>query len=79
MYETGQLPINETCGTAVNASTLVVGDFSQLFLGVRTDLRVEVFPQVGAANGQVLLVVWFRGDIQIGRGSSFAVRTGLPP
>lgn len=79
MFETGQLPVNETCGTAGNASTLFVGDFSQLFLGVRAEFRVDVFPQVGAANGQVLLVAWFRGDVQVGRGSAFAVRTGLLP
>ncbi len=69
----------QVCGTANNASTLFVGDFRQVFLGVRTEFGVNVYEQPAAPNGQLLMVAWFRGDIQIGRGSAFAIRNGLLP
>lgn len=79
IYPTGQIPVNQTCGTANNASTLFVGDFRQCMIGVRTNFGVNVYDAPAATTGQVLLVAWMRMDVQIGRQSAFAVRTGLLP
>jgi HK97 family phage major capsid protein len=78
-YQTGQVPINQTQGTANNASTLFVGGFSQLYIGVRTNFGVNVYDAPVATTGQVLMVAWMRMDVQVGRGSAFAIRTGLLP
>lgn len=79
LLQSGNVPINQTCGTAGNASTLVTGDFRQAMIGVRTDFGVQVFDAPAATTGQLLVVSWMRLDVAIGRGSAFAVRTGLLP
>lgn len=75
---TGTLPTNETEGTSgAVCNSMFIGDFSQLMLGVRSQFEVELHPGPLATNGQVLLVIHFRGDVAVGRESAFAVRTGL--
>lgn len=75
---TGTIPVNETEGTSTNVcNSMFVGDFSQLYIGVRTNFSVDVHPSPAATNGQVLMVAWMRLDVQIGRPTAFAVRKGL--
>ncbi len=56
---------------------MFVGDFSQLYIGVRTNFGVNVYDAPAWTTGQVLMVAWMRMDVQIGRPSAFAIRTGL--
>lgn len=53
------------------------GDFTQLALGVRVEAGIRAFEEPYAANGQVFVVAWFRGDTAVLRKGAFAVRTGL--
>lgn len=41
-FTTTASPINQVQGSATNASDAIVGDFSQLLIGVRTEMRIEV-------------------------------------
>jgi HK97 family phage major capsid protein len=79
ILQTGQIPVNQTVGTANNCSTLFVGDFRQLFIGVRTTFSVDIYTAPAATTGQVLMLAWMRVDIQSGRKTAFAIRTGLLP
>jgi HK97 family phage major capsid protein len=56
---------------------MFVGDWSQMYLGVRTNFGIDMHTSPAATTGQVLMVAWMRMDVQVGRGSAFAVRTGL--
>ncbi len=56
---------------------MFAGDFSQLYIGLRTNFGVNVYDAPAATTGQVLMVAWMRMDVQIGRPSAFAIRTGL--
>lgn len=75
---TGTLPVNETEGTSgAVCNTMFAGDFSQLYIGMRTNFGVNVYDAPAATTGQVLMVAWMRMDVQVGRPGAFAIRTGL--
>ena len=59
-----QLPITETQGSANTAATAFVGDFSQVALGVRTDITLEASREADDAfmRLHVLFRGYFRGD-----------------
>ncbi|WP_435586141.1 phage major capsid protein [Micromonospora aurantiaca (nom. illeg.)] len=72
-YVSNQVP-SYTQGTMANVATDVfVGDWRQLLIGQRLDLRIEVLTERYAENGQVGIVAHWRGDIQPARPRAFAV------
>jgi HK97 family phage major capsid protein len=73
------VPITQTQGSASNASCIVAGDFSQLMLGVRTHLRIEVLRERFAENHQYAFVAHLRMDVQLARAKAFAVLRGIIP
>ena len=75
--ETSSISIFDTVGTSVNASKIIVGDFRQLLLGVRSQLRIEVQPIVD--RHQLAIVCWLRGDIGVAQPKSFAQISGIVP
>jgi HK97 family phage major capsid protein len=75
---TAQVPTNLTQGTASGtASDLFTGDWSQLFVGVRTALQIQVLNERYADTGEIGFLGWHRGDIAVARASAFDVVTGL--
>jgi HK97 family phage major capsid protein len=74
---TTSLPINETQGTSTDASTLFAGDFSEVLLGLRTDLRIQLLDQTYAANGQVGFLAWMRADWQLARPAAVGRLIGV--
>lgn len=79
LLSTTSAPINETQGTATTASSIVVGDFRQLMIGMRQQLEIRVFDQPLAGTGQLLVVAWMRADVQLATPKSFAKLTGIIP
>lgn len=73
------VPITQTQGTATNASCIVAGDFSQLMIGVRSELRIEVLRELYAANHQYAFVAHLRMDVQVARPRAFSVLKGIIP
>ena len=59
---TANVPITETQGVASPASTLFMGDWSQMMLGFRTQMQVEVAREL------------FRGNYQYGYFGASALR-----
>lgn len=76
---TKNVPINQVQGSASNASCIVIGDFSQLMLGVRTALRVEVLRERYAENHQLAFVAHLRMDVQVAKPKAFAILKGIIP
>jgi HK97 family phage major capsid protein len=76
-YETNQVPNNLTQGSSNLASDVFVGDWRQLYVGVRTQLQITVLGERYADTGQVGILAWFRGDIAVARPKAFSVTSGV--
>jgi HK97 family phage major capsid protein len=83
-YETTQVPTNLTVGTGTTTSDAFVADWSQLLVGVRTNVELQTSgPQLQrlveryAEFGQVGFLAWYRADIQVARAGAFNVVTGI--
>lgn len=74
---TNQVPINLTQGTSNDASDAFIADWSQLMVGVRTQLIIEPLRKRYADNGQLGFIAWWRGDIAVARAAAFAVIVGI--
>jgi HK97 family phage major capsid protein len=82
-YPTTQIPVNLGGGT--NESEAYVGDWSQLVIGMRTELQIEA-SRVAAdtsssamRNLQVWLRAYLRADVLVTRETWFTVLTGIKP
>jgi HK97 family phage major capsid protein len=71
--------IDETEGTAVDASSIVLGNFRELMIGMRHSMEIRVFDQTYASTGQLYVVVWLRADVQLAHPVSFCTLTGIIP
>jgi HK97 family phage major capsid protein len=79
-YETTQVPINLTQGTANNASDLFGGDWRECMIGVRTNVEVEVLRERYAADTFDLgFLAHLRADVQLAHPAAFAVTVGIIP
>lgn len=76
---TSRVPINDTQGTATNASRIVTGDFSDLMVGIRTAFRIEILRERYAENFQYGFLAHLRADIQLARPASFCEVRGIIP
>jgi HK97 family phage major capsid protein len=79
LLSTTSAPVNETQGTSNDCSSIVIGDFRDLLIGMRQSLEIRIFDQPLAGTGQLLAVAWLRADIQLARPASFARLTGIRP
>lgn len=77
--ETTQIPVNQTQGSASNASSIIVGDFNDLWIGVRTSMQVEILKERYADNLQYGFLVWMRADIHAAHDESFGKLIGIIP
>ena len=73
------VPINETQGTATNASSVFLGDFAEVMIGLRTDLQISVLDQRFADVGQVGFLAWMRADVALARPGALARIAGITP
>ncbi len=75
-FTTTSMPITESPGTA---SKIILGDFTQLYFGIRTELRIEVLRELYAGNLQLGYIAHLRADIGVAHPESFAMVTGIVP
>lgn len=71
VHVTSQVLTTES--TDSDESKIFLGDFSKLLIGVRSDLRVQVFSETMAGNLQYTYVSWGRLDIQPTTGTAFGM------
>lgn len=77
MLTTKNVPSNLTVGTSTDCSEIYTGQWDQLMIGIRTELRIEVLRERFADNGQYAFLAWFRGDVQVAQPTAFVVDTGV--
>ena len=65
------IPMVQT--TNMPNTTAVLGDFSQLILGIRNELRIEVLRELYSENYQFGFLCHLRMDVGIARPKSFCV------
>lgn len=76
---TTSVPIDQTQGTAVNASSILSGDFSRMLIGLRNSLRIELLKERYADQLQYGFVAFMRGDVQFEHKASFTKLIGIIP
>ncbi len=82
-FVTNQVPINLTHGTGTTCSQAFVGDFSQLMVGMRTNLTIEVDRTAADSTGsafsnlQVWIRAYLRADIALMHPNHFVVIDGI--
>ena len=76
---TNGIPVNQTQGTASTASSAFLGDFSQMLVGIRTQLQITVLNERFAEFGQVGFIGWLRADVQVARPAALAKIVGIKP
>lgn len=70
-------PIDQTEGAATTASSIVFGDFTQMFIGMREEITIRMLDQLYAENGQIALLVHARMDVQLAQPRAFCALTGI--
>lgn len=83
-YATTQIGNDFTQGSSTASSIAIVGDFTSLLFGIRSELRIEASKHAynttsGSAfsKRQVAIRGWLRGDVGLLRKSAFHVTTGI--
>ena len=77
-FTTAQVPTNLTVGTSNVTSDVFTADWSQLLIGVRTELQITLLSERYMPDaGQYGFVAWWRGDIAVARPKAFDVVTGV--
>ncbi|MES2492947.1 MAG: phage major capsid protein [Pseudomonadota bacterium] len=72
--------ITETQGTASGVcSSIVLGDFTQMLIGMREDINIRVLDQPFADTGEIMIIVHARADIQLAHSESFYKLIGIKP
>ena len=87
----GNVPVTQTVGTSNNASSIVFGDWSELFYGEWDTLAIEssaeaaYTPDGGTTwtsafqNQQMVFRAVLWADAQVRRGASFVIQPGITP
>lgn len=80
-YTTNQVPNNLEKGTSENASAAIVGDWSQLMIGVRTNLILEASREAAGAfeKMQVVVRAYLRADVATTKSNHFVAIDGIVP
>ena len=76
-----QIPNNLTQGSADDSSVAFVGDFSQIMVGMRTQIKIEIAREEGDSfkNLQVLIRAYLRGDVQLAHANHISKIVGIIP
>ncbi len=72
--------MTETQGTATTCSSVILGDFSNVLVGLREGIGIQVLTERYAADsGQIGFVLNFRGDVVIPRPATVCRLVGVKP
>lgn len=79
LYSTTQIPIDETQGASTDCSSIICGDFSQMIVGVRTQLQIEVLRERFADTLQYGILAYLRTDMVLAHPEAFVRIVGVKP
>ena len=72
------MPVDETQGISTDASSLIVGDFSKPFLGIRQEFMIEVIKtSTYAQKLELTVLAHARIDWQASHPAAFARLIGI--
>ena len=77
MLNSTSVPTTQVQGSSSVASTILIGDFTQLLFGIRTDLRIQLLRELYMGTGQYAFLAHLRADIGIEHPASFAKIIGV--
>ena len=77
MYSTTSTPVTQVQGSSSVASSIIVGDFTQLLFGIRTDLRIQLLRELYAATGQYAFLCHLRADVAVEHPQAFTKIIGV--
>ena len=77
--DTTKVPINEVQGTSSNCSSIIMGSFNQLVIGIRSQLEMLVLHERYAEFGQIAFLVTMRADTAVYQPNAFCNITGVLP
>ena len=75
MLYTTALPVDGGAGS--DESQIIAGDFSQMLMGIRSEIRVEILRERFMDNLQFGLIAHARVDFAAARESAFTVLDGV--
>ncbi len=64
-------------GTGTDESSIFMGDFSRLILGLRSDIRIEIVRELFAGAHQLGFIAHMRGDIAVSHPEAFHTTTAV--
>lgn len=76
---TTSMPTSEGVGDAFTGSSILMGDFSQVYVGMRTSLQISILNELYAESGQVGFVAWMRADVLVIRPQTLLRLSGITP
>lgn len=77
--KTTAVPINETQGSASNASSVLYGDWRKLLIGLRESISIRLLRELYAATGEYGIEVHARADFQAEDVKAFCRLSGVTP
>ena len=75
---TTAMPVNQSQGTANNASSIILGNFAELMIGVRSELQI-IMSEGFLSTNQIGIGFVMRADVQYRHADSFAQLRGILP
>ena len=79
-FQTNQIPITQTQGTATAASSAFVGDYKNLVIGIRRQIAIDFSPHAGTgtfAQVETLIRAYMRVDVAVLRENHFTWVKGI--
>jgi HK97 family phage major capsid protein len=73
------MPIDEKQGSATNASSILIGDWSKCLIGIRNQMRIEILRETYMGNLQYGFICHLRADAAVMHERSFARLKGIIP
>lgn len=77
MLTSTSVPVTQVQGSSSVASSIILGDFSQMLFGVRADLRIQLLRELYMATGQFGFLAHLRADIAIEHPAAFCKIVGV--
>jgi len=77
---TTSMPITQVQGSSgAVCSSIIAGDFTQMMLGVRTNIKIALLRETFMGNLQVGFVCYMRADVQLSQPGAFTKVIGILP
>lgn len=78
-FDTTKIPNNETVGTSSNCSSILLGTFQNMVIGIRSNLQLKILEERYADFGQVGFLATLRADMAVFQPKAFCKITGIRP